>query len=1835
MTFASKLARRVGDAKWFLLGLCFLALNGWGVWRLTTAPRICAPDGTDRRVACVARFAPGNGSEVAHRQPLVWTFTRDMVTTNETDAQASGAPPATLRPPMRGDFRWLSPRELTFVPVDDWPLCQEFEAKVDDHLAPLDGTPLTGGRTFRFHAEPLRLLSVSLASYDDGAATAVLKLGFNAPPASAHLPRTVALARAAPRPGPVGWERVGDVSSRDVLVRTATVAPGEQLTVSVDAGLPPATGSLGTTCKQQQTVAIDSDFEVGSIIPESPTFQPCQAQVAFGREVDLREAAACIEVQPAVKFDVTPSGGYGARTGCTLAGAFQPGTEYTITFKKGLAAADGAKLVADVARHVVFPDRDRALSVAVDGHYLSPLGALNVPVVAMNVRRCNLALRRICPGNVVFFANGSRRYGYDRYGNSARMLSAPPVTRKVAFPDTPNRENKFYVNLRELAGAEPVGVYEISVGYQGRYGYETDEESLVVVTDLGISAKVARDGVLAWVNALRTAQPVAGAEVVLHARNNQELARGRTDAQGLVFLPCQTDCPEELRPSLVTAAQTGDLSYLQLADGDVALDGSAGDPYLADGCEAFVFTDRGVYRPGETLRAEALVRDAHLAPPASFPVLFRVLRPDGKVFRDFPATLNSRGAAELATELPSYLPTGRYGVRLVMPGTFTLLGAATVSLEEFVPPQIAVSLAKLPERQPVGEGFKLAASARHLFGRPAAGLPAAGSVCLQDAPFSPTNWNGYSFGDAEKASIKHTVALGEQPLDADGATVFTFAPPGKLQPAAVLKATVCVTVRDSGGRGVSAYGSALLDAYPFYVGLKPAKEGGHVKTGETLDIAVVTVKPDGQAVQPDAPLLATVERVEWTSVMRRDDGRYAWQSERTKTRVGEPRQVVLKDGAGTFAFTAERAGEYLVTLADPFRGATTSLRLFAAAADATWVDWARDRPAQVQLSLDRPHYAPGEKARLAVKAPFGGTALLTVESDRVLERRVVQLAANTAEFEIEVKPGYAPNVHCVLSVIRPAVAESVWSAHRAIGSTVLKVVPPGHALTVAVDSPKTIRPQSRLSARVRVADETGQPAAGVELAVLAVDEGICMLTDFPTPDPLAHFLRTRGLGVTCSDLYSELMPVCEDTADATVSHVAGDGSATLGRRLNPVRARRFRTVALWQSGALTDTNGEAAVAFDVPEFTGELRLTAVAFGPSAFGAAKQAVSVKRPLVVQAELPRFLAPDDSCRLSLAIFNETGTAQEAAWRVTCGGPLAAAIPEGKLQLPAGGSGVVPVTLRAAKTPGKALCTVEVTAGAERYVETFELAVRPVLASASRLVCTALKPGAKVELTVPADWLPGTEYYAVQVSGQPDVKLAGGLDWLLRYPYGCCEQTTSSAFPLLYLADLANRVRPNTVAREDTSHYVLAGVYRLLTMQRESGGFAMWPEGRSAAPWASIYAAHFLVEAKKAGCVVPQDRLDAALAYLRQELEKREAAASPQPEDDDGARPQALWLAQRAYACQVLALAGTPEQGWNARLLERASDLSPDGRAHLAAALLASGKPREAKALLGEIGLPAPQDAYAGFGSRARDIALALSAWLDIDPQNELVPRLVRELEGLQVKDGGWWSTTQENAMALLALGKFARLTRADKTPFAGELLPAGQAAVAFQSDRDLHWTSPVPGAVQSLRLANHGPGTCWYSVRTDGVPTTGEAQTYDEGIAIRREFLDPQGRPLDARKLKQGDLAVVRLILDTRGTACQNLVVEDLLPAGWEIENPALATARTLPWVDAKTDWCIHRELRDDRVLLFTGAVSDKAEYYYTVRAVTPGVFALPPVRVEAMYQPEVRSQNGGGRVEVTE
>ncbi len=1784
---------------WFMLALAFLLVNAWGVWRWTGGGNLLAG------FSSAVQFAAGDRFTIKGREPLSWSFPKDVDT---------GSVDMKLSPRAPGRIYWESPTELRFEPQANWPLCTEFEATITGGVRKADGTPCPP-TTFRFRTAPLQVTAAEQVGVN-AQREAVVRIFFNAPPDRKSLQRMMTLS--TPKKDPLTWTEIGESDGAQVLLRTEALTHDE-LQIEIDEGLLPASGTLGLASDGRFEIKITDSLTLQRVTPSSPAFESCQVEAAFTAAIDVESARGFIDVEPAVEFDIEPMSSWWGG-GCILRGDFQPGGIYRLTFRAGLRSTQGTELTHDLVRSIEFPDRPASLAFRTDGRYLAPSGKLQIPVAAMNLRSFTIGAAPLPPHNLAQYAlreagRFSRYYGWSPQHHAENLARAATVLTNE-LPERPNEEQSVLVDLKKVAAQEaPRGAYLVSVEASA----VAPVVRLIVVTDLGLSVRQTDEGALVWVTSLSKAEPVAGAEVTLVTQNGDEAGRGTSDEDGFVFIPAI-----DADPIIVTASLNGDVTYLSLATAPLQIaEAYSGRSHVGDGYEAYLFTDRGVYRPGETVHVQALVRDEAINAPEQFPVLFRVRQPDGRVYREVSAMLDAKGSAEHAQVLPDYLPTGSYRVEVAMPGDGPAIGSASFSVEDFVPPQIRVNVSGFASHAPVDLDQEVSVSAEHLFGRAAAGLPVSAVVGFEEAPFLAVVWKDYVFGDSEKAFESSVRDLGKTALDEEGRSSYSIQGVAAWRPSARIKATVSATVTESSGRGVSAYASSLLDPYPFYIGVRYAGGRRSVPVGSVQVLDIVAVEPDGNVASNAPGLRIETSRVTWSTVLRRrPDGQFAYVSERTLTPVADS-VVAPNAGKASWTNSVDAAGDYVVVVSDPESEASSSIEFHAHAVDDTWETWDRSRPDRLDVQSDRDTYAPGDVAKVTIRSPFEGIGLLTVETDSILERRLIRLSGKSTTVDVPLSADAVPSALCSIALIRPAVAEGTWSAHRAIGSTVLRVAPNGRRLSLELAQPEVVKPQTSFPVRITVRNEGGQPVAGAAVVLMAVDEAICMLTDHETPDPLAWFLAPRDTSIVAHDLFSDLMPIVEDEIGGAASHIAGDASSALRRRLNPIRARRFQPLALWYSKLETDSAGVIATNVALPEFTGEIRLMAVAWNASDAGSADAAVKVRRDVVVETSLPRFLAPGDQVRSKVRLYNTTDSAKQIVLRMTTGGPLTLEDPVREIALPAGGTVEQIFDLVAGSAPGKAVCDVSVES--EGFHESIEIAVRPAAPPVTRVVTGAIPPGQTQRFEWSSDLLTAGGEAEVRIAVQPDVQLSGAFDALLTYPYGCLEQTASAAFPLLVLPDLAARVKPGSLGREECMHFAEAAVLRILSMQVSGGGFSLWPRGDRAATWPTLYATHFLIEARAAGLRIPEDRLADALAFVRGVVDR--------PTARDADPDSSAWLVdreERAYACEVLARSGKPATAWSTRLREEVPRLTFAARVHTANALALSGEPRFAVDILKQLDLPmirTERDSGGTLGSPVRDIALLLKAWLDTDPQRPEIPHLVDALNSRA--EQGRWGTTQDDAMALMALGSYAR-----RVPPGSPTLDvlwngseAGAGTNAFASSWSASEAVPF--------VENKGTSVVYYSMTSHGTPAEPATDDLAQGLSVYRTVYNVAGEELEASILQQGDLVVIRLDVDPMEYVADNVVIVDLLPAGLEIENPALSTSQLVPWITAKQDWCLHRDIRDDRLILFTGTVSSPSQYFYAARVVTPGRFVWPAVRAECMYDPGRKSEQGHAVLEVQE
>jgi len=1702
----------------------------------------------------------------------------------------------SLVPPVPGRTEVLGGRKLVFRPAEKLRDATRYEIRLDPAIRGRHGER-PPDESISFSTRRLRFKGVSQASLEhDG--SCILAFEFSGPVDPDELVKHLKLTY--PNGESAGFQRVAGKPSATVRVRCYRPA-FDRIKASISKELTGTEGPLGleasclgtaTVSAKLKLVGISADFRRGR----------GRVRVKMNAPVEVSKAKRFIAVNPPVPFTLDPY-----YRGFEILGDFQCGQRYRLTIKPGLSAGAVQPLDKELVRTVWFPDKPSEFGFATRGGYLSPRGLLKIPVASTNVKGFELSAERLYASNLV-------EYVLDRDRWNMGNLCTSGASRKVKVHGRRNRQLETLIDLKDITGGNARGIWRLRLSSLEADCWDSDS-TVVVVTDLGASARIWRRRALVWVTSLAAARPAEGVKVTVYSDRRQLLGTALTDARGLAAVNLSA-APEGEDPALVVLSRGADLSYLRFSDSAVNYGAGShrGRPFLSRGYEAFAFTERGVYRPGDEVRLCGLIRGANRTTPPEMPIELVVFKPGGRRLLRRSVGTDTAGRAAVIFTVPRNSPTGRYRAEWRLPGSTRTLGKTGFRVADYIPRSLRLRLESSEQRLKPGRTLKVVAAAEHLFGDPAANLKVLCRAIFLPEDFRPKGFPGYVFGDRRRPWSSHSEEQKESRLNANGRASFEIEVP-RISAHAAMRAELEVEVLEPGGRALCERLTRSVDPWNCYLGVK--QPDTLPERAETFTFELAAVVPDGTPEKSQRRFRARFYRVTYSSVLRRSgSGRLTYDWKRH-----EELMATVNDrfdmGRSKTVFTPKYAGPHrLVVESD---GACPAVCDFYV--QGPGAGWDTDDPEKLALTLDKTSYLPGETARLAVRGPFGGTALVCVESDRVLESRLVQMAESEATLEFKVSESWRPNVYVTVTVIRPVRAEEDWRPHRASGAACLRVENGDRKLELDLAGPGEARPGRELELAVRVStDGRARPGAAVVLA--AVDEGVLSLTGFPTPDPWGFFYARRRLGVRTFDMYGRLAPELSAWRLGKPADPGGargsDPGAELSHRLNPIDARRVKTAVLWTGTLVADEKGVARARFLVPEYVGELRIMAAAAAGDRFGSLSKPLKVRSPLMARPSWPRFLAPGDEFDLPVTVFNHTPARGKVSLQLESSGPLerAGQAPL-EVEVAKGAEKTVRLRLRATGV-GKVSARLTAGLGEETYSESVELAVRPACALARRAGSTVIEAGKETRITLAGDFLPGTGKCGLVVAGSPAVELAGAVGYLLEYPYGCVEQTTSRMVPLIYLHELAAQTCPEMVGAEEIEELLRAGYLRLRMAQTHNGGLAMWPGGGVPYPLGSIYAADVLVEARKAGHKVPGDLLGPLLSYLQGNL----GAWCKDP---------SKWVRGRAaYAAYVLARSGKPPHAWLARLEERlkTEDVPVTARFHLGAAMLAAGQAKAAKAFIGDA-RPACAIRQSGgyLDSPVREWAVMLRVLLDLDPESKQIPALARRLA--KSVSLGRWGTTQENSFALMALGKYARSIEGSGPVQAVATLPDGSER-RFGSKEGLTLRSLKPG--QSVLIRPEGRGKLWAFWSAEGVPKAGKAKEEDSGLLVRRRILDRRGKPVGETMLKQGELYRVVLTVETR-RRLQNVVVTDLLPAGLEIENPDLRGSATTA-TGTSSSWCVgHVERRDDRLLVFGDLSEGKGSYAYAVRAVTAGTFALPAVEAACMYDPGAYSVHGAGTLTV--
>ncbi len=1767
-----------------------------------------------------------------------------------------------IEPPVEGALSFTSPSTLTFEPETGFApgTTYRVELRALETAAGVLEAPADGRWLRVFQTPAFDFARFSLASVDYPQKRAEAHLVFSGPvepgevekrarlvvedPQSGDRRRPSVRFRPGPQPHTVLAQLSGDAIRGDRRLHltlddgTPSAIDSRQQagerTASVDLAMGPVAKIVdtyraeGTSGFYVQVICDDSavgkrryfwDRVKREYYQVSTRCVPEEADAAFG-----------IHFEPEVNHSVSPSGG-----GFRIFGDFSRGS-YTMRIEAGVRTADGGMLHQAYTSDFTIPARSPSVRFVSKGRYLPRSAWQSLPVRHLNLSEVTLTVRHVPAENLVFWMS-------DDESEAAGVRTSDLILKtEIPLSGEPDALTTTYVDLGSLVPAETRGLIELRM----RAGKARDT-ARILLTDLHLVAKRSgptedgRQAVQGWALHSQTLDPIRGAELRLVRKSGHVLDACVTGRDG----GCRLTPPQgDVDPSpafAVLASAGGDLTYLKLAElkAEVQEARISGAPYRDQvKYRAAIYSDRGVYRPGETAHLAAIVRrQDHRAAKEGMPVVAELIDPRGKTIKRATMAVNAAGYVDLDVDFPDFAATGRYTAQLEVAGK--QIGEYRFQVEEFVPERMKVEVASAAEHYLFGQPMEVEVGARYLFGGVPAGHKVEVNCEIAPAGFTPVENASYHYGVwNDESSPRRPLALGTltAQLGDDGGGSYACPGGGRtggFRGPAQLIARAAVF---ESGSGRATVNRATVPVHPerFYIGLDSGNT--KVEAGSELAVTGVTVDWQGNLVTDVPTVELELIRLETEYGWYFDEARGYETYRRYLRPVIESRTTAaVADGKFRAAWKPQNDGVGFLVRASA-GAARTDLELEGRGG---WYYWAPDesevdqtprpgKPAWVALKTPETA-AVGERFGVHFKAPYRGRALLTVETDRIVESEWIDVDAGDAVWNVELEE-FAPNVYVTAFLVKDPHLDTTgaYLPDRAFGVQSVTVEPREFRHALGVTVPEEVRSNSRLTVELDLGPTEGPTWA----TVAAVDEGILSLTRFESPDPFKAIFARRALGVETFETigWSLLVPPIGPTDTA-----GGDAAGSLGR-VQPVKP-----VALWSGLVPVPSSGRLEVGFDVPQYRGELRVMAVTASEGRMGRADASVTVRDPLVVQATLPRFLTHGDTIRLPVHVTNLSGARREIevsldAETLAVAGlevPAGAASPveivgaaSRTLALDHGAGDTAVFRARARQPTGAAKLRVAARSGDLASIEETDVPLLPAGPKSRRVKRVELEEGER-DLTPLLDgWVPLSERSTLWVTANPYGDAFDHLKHLVRYPYGCIEQTTSTTRPLLYLANLIESVDPSLLEGEDVEDMVMTGVKRLLAMQTPDGAFAYWPGSTEPAYWGTAYATHLLIDAESQGYPVSQDRLDEALDWMDRQITNFYEAG----------RHKEDWYSRDAepYIHYVLALGGRARKARALRLIEQLpSNPQHEVREHvymLKAALYLAGDHRY------ELDLKRPDlspvsDYRANgwsFYSDRRRRGFMLSTFVDLfgrEREGELLADLVAE--ALRGRKSHWY-TTQELVWGVTGLGKFVEAGARDFAP--PRLVAGGRRLAPLPNDTNSDRTWNLARASEydqlALEVPEKGDGKLYLIVSSEGVLKVPDWKTGGEGLSLSRRFLDAAGQPLNlAAGLILGDLVYVELTLkNVTNDRIANIALVDRVPAGFEIENPRLGRDATAGFLDADDLWQLdHMDLRDDRIELFGHlGRGDARKVVYAARAVTAGAFTIPPAEAEAMYDPRV-------------
>ncbi len=1762
--------------------------------------------------------------EVPQLGNLTFRFTKSLVPDSLLNRWDS-TEYITFEPAIAGRFRWEHPDELVFSPSKPLMPATSYKAVFNKSLLKQSKyNKINDGNKIDFKTADLHLDNTNvlwtLAS-GTNAAVPQIDLYFNYPVKPEEIKDKIKVT-VDDKDMDFQLQTLGNSEKMSIRISNVKVEDRDyKVNIQLKKGMIPNGGKNGTPEDKNFESIITSPFVLTiNDISSDHDGATGTITVKTSQQVVQDKLLQLIQLAPTVQYntEITEDGFI------ISSDQFDVNNTYSLKLLKGLRGRIGGVLKEEYSTNLAFGQLEPSLSFgSTKAVYLNSKGDKNIEVKITNIPKVKVIVSKIYESNLL----AATRYGYypqesedageytgyDEYNSGDATLGDVIYEKEIDTRSLPKYGNSrlFQFNISDRI-SDFKGIYHIKI--RSTTDYWRSEERFISLSDIGLIAKEGDDKMFVFANSIKTAKPSTGVNVAVYGANNQLLGTGTSNGDGVAEIAYTRKEFKGFKPAMVLAKSADDFNYLPFSNTRVNTSrfNVGGKRINSTGLDSYVYQERDIYRPGERVNFSVIVRDKHFKSPGELPVKMKFLMPNGKELSSFRKTLNAQGSAEGNVQLSAAAITGTYLLE-VYNGNDVLLATENFKIEEFMPDRIKVTAKLDKETLEPGATATLKVTAANFFGPPAANRKYECEIQVKQKFFSPEKFDKYDFGLANQNTFFDKV-FKEGKTDEHGNVSESFTVPEMYKNIGMLEARFFATVFDETGRPVSRNASADIFTQNVFFGIGSSGYY-YLPLNQSANFPLIALNAKEQPISANA--LVQVIKHEYRTVLSKSGDMFRYESQQEDKLLAS--QTMNVNGTNTrFAFVPRTSGNYEVRVSIPGAGAYVCQTFYS------YGNWGSENSSfevstegNIDIDIDKKKYNKGDVVKALFKAPFDGRMLVTTETDKVVSYQYLDVKNRTASVEIKIGEEHVPNTYITATLFKPHEVSSMplTVAH---GFKNVDVEDNEKRMAVSIEAPQKVRSRTHQKVTVKAA-----PNSMVTLA--AVDNGVLAVSSFKTPDPFTYFYSQRALGVNAYDLYPLLFPELR----ARLSSTGGDADMSMDQRQNTMPNKRIKLLSYWSGIQQTNGSGNATFEFDIPQFSGQVRLMAVAYKDNRFGAAESNITVADPLVISTALPRFLSPSDTVLVPVTVTNTTAKSSTVNASIKTEGPLqVAGATSQSASVNANSEVVVLFKIFAAPTVDAGKVKVEVAGLGEKFTEEIDISVRPASTLQKMSGSGSINANTAQQILLASnDFIPSSLKYSLVVSRSPAMQLGSQLQYLVNYPYGCTEQTISCAFPQLYYSDLSDMMHYGKDLQRASVDNVLAAINKIKMRQLYNGAITMWDEQSTENWWATAYAAHFLIEAQKAGYTIDKSLIETMLNYLSTRLRNKEFITYYY----NRTQQKKIVPKEVSYSLYVLALAGRSNIPVMNYYKANQKDLALDSKYLISVAFAIAGDKNKYRELLPASFTGEESNASTGgsFYSDIRDESVALNALLDVDPANSQVPVMARHIAA-KLSARTWYST-QECAFSFLAMGKIARAS--NKVTSTAEIMVNGK-KVGNMSGATLKLTAAqLGGTLANLKVQGNGPLYYWW--QSQGISASGAYKEEDSYLRVRRVFFDRFGRQISGNTFKQNELVVVQISLNKAFAGnIDNVVATDILPAGFEIENPRVKDLPGMEWIkDAATP--DYLDMRDDRIHFFTDLNNTKKVFYYVVRAVSPGTFKMGPVSADAMYNGEYHSYWGGGTVRVVQ